>query len=270
MIVVLAFAMGMSAGVCHTAPSRLDSTEKGEGIGLTPVSVRLTCTATELLLSAKTTIYPFHTLTENLRELAAWLQAQGVTDVAMESTGVYCPHGFPWEKPVYNLLDGRFEILGVNAEHVKALKGRKTDVQDAEWLADLLRHGLLKGSFIPSAHLPELRDLTRYRTELGDDRKSKINRLHKVVEDANLKLSRVATDLMGVSAQAIVAELVKGNTDATLLAELAKGRLREKQEQLQKALVGNLQAHHRFMLAQLLSHIEFLDDAIAKLDDQIA
>jgi transposase len=230
----------------------------------------LTCTATELLLSAKTTIFPFHTLTENLRELAAWLQAQGVTDVAMESTGVYCPHGFPWEKPVYNLLDGRFEILGVNAEHVKALKGSKTDVQDAEWLADLFRHGLLNGSFIPSAHLPELRDLTRYRTKLGDDRKSEINRLHKVLEDANLKLSRVATDLMGVSAQAIVAELVKGNTDAALLAELAKGRLREKQEQLQEALVGNLQAHHRFMLAQLLSHIEFLDDAIAKLDDQIA
>lgn len=205
----------------------------------------------------------FDTLTENLRELAAWLQAKQVTCVAMESTGVY------W-KPVYNLLDGHFEILVVNAEHVKALKGHKTDVHDAEWLADLLRHGLLKGSFIPSPQLRELRDLTRYRTKLGDDRKSEINRLHKVLEDANLKLSSVVTDLMGVSAQAILAELVKGNTDVVLLADLAKGRLREKQAQLEKALVGTLKPHHRFMLAQHLSHIEFLDEAIMKLDEQIA
>ena len=158
----------------------------------------------------------------------------------------------------------------MNAEHVKALKGRKTDVQDAEWLADLLRHGLLKGSFIPPAQLRELRDLTRYRTKLGDDRHSEINRLHKVLEDANIKLGSVASDLMGVSAQAILAELVKGNTDAALLAELAKGRLREKQDKLQKALQGNLKPHHRFMLTQHLSHIEFLDEAIAKLDAQIA
>ncbi|RIK52727.1 IS110 family transposase [candidate division KSB1 bacterium] len=205
----------------------------------------------------------FATLTENLTELGAWLQAKQVTHVAMESTGVY------W-KPVYNLLAGAFEILVVNAEHVKTLKGRKTDIQDAEWIADLLRHGLLKGSFIPSVELRALRDLTRYRTKLGDDRKSEINRLHKVLEDANLKLSSVATDLMGVSAQAILAELVQGNTNATLLAELAKGRLREKQAQLEKALVGNLKPHHRFMLAQHLSHIEFLDEAITRLDKQIA
>ncbi len=205
----------------------------------------------------------FDTLTENLQNLAEWLRSQQVTAVVMESTGVY------W-KPVYNLLDGQFQILVVNAEHVKALSGHKTDVQDAEWLADLLRHGLLKGSFIPSAQLRELRDLTRYRTKLGDDRKSEINRLHKVLEDANLKLSSVATDLMGVSAQAILAELVKGNTDAALLADLAKGRLREKQDRLQKALQGNLRPHHRFMLAQHLSHIEFLDEAIAKVDTQIA
>lgn len=205
----------------------------------------------------------FETLTENLQELAEWLRAQQVTHVAMESTGVY------W-KPVYNLLDGRFEILVVNAEHVKALHGRKTDVQDAAWLADLLRHGLLQGSFIPSAQLRELRDLTRYRTKLGDDRHSEINRLHKVLEDANIKLGSVASDLMGVSAQAILAELVKGNRDAALLADLAKGRLRTKQDQLQKALQGNLKPHHRFRLAQHLSHIEFLDEAIAKLDEQIA
>lgn len=205
----------------------------------------------------------FETMTENLSELVTWLRSHAVTHVAMESTGVY------W-KPVYNLLDGHFEILVVNAEHVKTLKGRKTDVQDAEWLADLLRHGLLKGSFIPSAQLRDLRDLTRYRTKLGDDRKSEINRLHKVLEDANLKLTSVVTDVMGVSAQAILAELLQGNTDAALLAELAKGRLREKQAKLQKALQGNLKPHHRFMLAQHLSHIEFLDEAITKLDQQIA
>jgi transposase len=205
----------------------------------------------------------FETLTENLQALAEWLETHQVSHVAMESTGVY------W-KPIYNLLDGRFHILVVNAEHIKALQGHKTDVQDAEWLADLLQHGLLKGSFIPSAQLRELRDLTRYRTKLGDDRHSEINRLHKVLEDANIKLSSVATDLMGASARAMLAELVKGNTDAALLADLAKGRLREKQDKLQKALQGTVKPHHQFMLAQHLSHIEFLDEAIEKLDAQIA
>jgi transposase len=182
--------------------------------------------------------------------------------VAMESSGVY------W-KPVYNLLDGRFEVLVVNAEHVKALSGRKTDVADAEWIADLLRHGLLKGSFIPSALLRELRDLTRYRTKLGDERKSEVNRLQKVLEDANLKLASVASDVMGASGRAILNELVAGHTDPALLAELAKGRLREKQDLLEKALRGTLKDHHRFMLAQHLSHIDFLDEAIERLDAQI-
>jgi transposase len=180
----------------------------------------------------------------------------------MESTGVY------W-KPVYNLLDGRFEVLVVNAEHVKALKGRKTDVADAEWIADLLRHGLLKGSFIPSALLRELRDLTRYRTKLSDERKSEVNRLQKVLEDANIKLASVASDVMGVSGRAILNALVQGDTDPALLAELAKGRLREKQDLLEKALRGTLKSHHRFMLAQHLSHIDFLDEAIERLDAQI-
>jgi transposase len=205
----------------------------------------------------------FDTLTENLEALAGWLQGLGVTHVAMESTGIY------W-KPVYNLLDGRFAILVVNAEHIKALAGRKTDVQDAERIADLLRHGLLKGSFIPSAELRALRDLTRYRTKLGDERVSEINRVQKVLEDANIKLASVASDVMGVSGRAILAELVQGQTDAATLAELAKGRLREKQDLLQKALSGRVQAHHRFMLAQHLSHIDFLDEAIARLDQQIA
>jgi transposase len=204
----------------------------------------------------------FATMSEDLEALAGWLGGLGVTHIAMESTGVY------W-KPVYNLLDGRFSILVVNAEHIKALAGRKTDVQDAEWIADLLRHGMLKGSFIPSQVMRELRDLTRYRTKLGDERKSEVNRVQKVLEDANIKLASVASDVMGVSGRAMLDQIVQGQSDPALLAELAKGRLRDKQALLLKALSGRVRAHHRFMLAQHLSHIDFLDEAIAQLDEQI-
>jgi transposase len=205
----------------------------------------------------------FGTMTGDLNALAQWLKEQGVTHVAMESTGVY------W-KPVYNLLEGQFEILVVNPDHVKKIRGHKTDVSDAEWLADLLRHGLLKGSFIPSAQQRALRDLTRYRTTLTDERSREVNRVQKVLEDANLKLSSVATDVMGVSGRAILNELLAGNTDPHLLAELAKGRLREKRDLLEQALAGTLKAHHRFLLIQHLCHIDFLDEQIVKLDDEIA
>ena len=206
----------------------------------------------------------FGTMTENLAALADWLGELGITHVAMESTGVY------W-KPVYNLLDGRFAILVVNAERIKALAGRKTDVQDAEWLADLLRHGLLKGSFIPSEVLREFRDLTRYRTKLGDERKSEVNRVQKVLEDANIKLASVASDVMGVSGRAMLNELVQGQTDAATLAELAKGRLTARSRSCSsRPSAGRVRSHHRFMLAQHLAHIDFLDEAIAELDRQIA
>jgi transposase len=205
----------------------------------------------------------FATMSEDLEALASWLAGLDVTHLAMESTGVY------W-KPVFNLLDGRFQILVVNAEHIKALSGRKTDVQDAEHIADLLRHGLLRGSFIPPQVLRELRDLTRYRTKLGNDRTSEVNRVQKVLEDANIKLASVATDVMGVSGRAMLEQIVQGQTDPAVLAELAKGRLREKQDLLLKALSGRVRSHHRFMLAQHLSHIDFLDEAIAQLDQQIA
>lgn len=173
-------------------------------------------------------------------------------------------------KPVFNLLElaGQFEVLVVNAEHIKKLAGRKTDVQGAEWIAELLRHGLLKGSFIPSAVICELRDLTRYRTRLTDERKSEVNWLQKVLEDANIKLASVVSEVLG-SGCAILAELVGGNTDAAAMAELAKGRLRDKHALLEQALHGTLRAHHRFMLAQHLSHIDFLDEAIEKLDAEI-
>ena len=204
----------------------------------------------------------FGTMSEELGELAAWLKAYQVTTVALESTGVY------W-KGLFNLLEGQFEILVVNPEHIKKLKGRKTDVADAEWIADLLRHGLLRGSFIPSALLRELRDLTRYRTRLGDERKSEVNRLQKVLEDANIKIASVMSDVTGVSGKAILAHLVAGQTDPALLAELAKGQLRKKQEALEKALAGTVKDHHRFMLVQHLSHIDYLDEAIERLDQEI-
>jgi transposase len=207
-------------------------------------------------------IHTFRTLTEELHRLMAWLQTKGVTHVAMESTGVY------W-KPIFNILEGRFEILVVNAEQIKKLSGRKTDVSDAEWIADLLRHGLLRGSFIPSAQQRAWRDLTRYRTRLVDERTREVNRLHKVLEDANIKLSSVATDIMGASGRMILQQLLAGETDPVTLAELAKGRLREKRALLIQALQGKLTSHHRFLLAEHLSHIDYLDEAIERLDAEI-
>lgn len=153
---------------------------------------------------------------------------------------------------------------------MKALKGKKTDVADAEWIADLFRHGLLKGSFIPDTLQRQLRDLTRYRTTLTDDRTRQVNRVQKVLEDTNIKLSSVATDIMGVSSRAILAQILDGNTDAAAMAELAKGRLRSKKDLLEKALTGRVNDHHRYMLTHLLSHIDYLDDALQSLDEQIA
>lgn len=205
----------------------------------------------------------FSTMTGDLQALGRWLSAQGCTHVVMESTGVY------W-KPVYNLLEGDFAILVVNPSSIKKLRGPKTDVADAEWLADLLRHGLVQGSYIPSAEQRALRDLTRYRTQLLDDRTREVNRVQKVLEDANLKLACVASDIMGASGRAILTELLAGESDPAVLADLAKGRLRNKQEALTQALTGVLQPHHRFLLVQHLSHIDQLDEQIAQLDVEIA
>jgi transposase len=205
----------------------------------------------------------FRTMTGDLQALGRWLTEKGCTHIVMESTGVY------W-KPVYNLLEGAFALLVVNPTSIKKLRGSKTDVADAEWLADLLRHGLVQGSYIPSAEQRALRDLTRYRTQLLDERTREVNRVQKVLEDANLKLASVATDMMGVSGRAILAELLHGEGDPAVLAELAKGRLRNKREALTQALTGVVQAHHRFLLVQHLSHIDYLDEQIAQLDAEIA
>jgi transposase len=208
-------------------------------------------------------IRTFSTMSADLLALADWLTAHGCTHVALESTGVY------W-KPIYNLLEGLFELLVVNAQHLKTVPGRKTDVRDAEWIADLLRHGLLKGSFIPATPQRELRDLTRHRTTQVQERARAVNRLQKVLEDANLKLAAVATDIMGVSARAMLEAMLEGETDPAVLADLAQGKLRAKVPQLEQALAGHVKPHHRFLLAELLAHIDYLDEAIARVGDEIA
>ena len=193
----------------------------------------------------------FGTMTGDLLALADWLRAGGVTHVAMESTGVY------W-KPVFNILEGEFEVLLVNAQHLKHVPGRKTDVKDAEWIAQLLQHGLLTPSYIPPAPQRALRDLVRYRTKLIQDRASEINRLHKVLEDANLKLGTVISDVVGVSGRAMLAALIAGKDDPEALAQLARGRMRSKIQTLARALTGRVQDHHRLMLRLHLEHIDEL------------
>lgn len=204
----------------------------------------------------------FATMTEDLLKLSDWLAAHGVTHVAMESTGVY------W-KPIFNVLEGNFEVVLVNAQHIKAVPGRKTDVKDCQWLADLLRHGLLKASFIPPEPIRELRDLTRYRKSLVQERAREVNRLQKVLEGANIKLRCVASDVLGVSGRAMLEELVQGNTNVAAMAELAKGKLREKRPQLEQALSGRLKAHHRFLIAEILSHIDYIEATIERLGVEI-
>ncbi len=206
----------------------------------------------------------FGTMTDELLALADWLLAEGVTPVAMESTGVY------W-KPVHNLLEGTgLELLVVNAQHIKAVPGRKTDVRDAEWIAELLQHGLLKASFIPDRAQRELRELVRYRTQIVRERGRCMQRLQKVLEGANIKLGSVTSVVTGVSGRAMLAALARGETDATALAELAKGRLRPKRAQLARALSGLIGPHQRMLLAHQLHHLEFLDEQIAALDTEVA
>lgn len=205
----------------------------------------------------------FGTMTDDLLGLADWLAEQGVTHVAMESTGVY------W-KPLWNLLEDQFTLLLVNAQHIKAVPGRKTDVRDCEWLADLLRHGLLPASFVPDRPQRELRELTRYRTSLLRERAAEVNRLQKTLEGANIKLGSVASDVLGASGRAMLAALVAGETEAGRLADLAQRQLREKRPQLERALTGRMGPHQRFLLAQQLAHIEFLEARVEAVSAEIA
>lgn len=205
----------------------------------------------------------FGTMTRDLLALADWLQQEGATHVAMESTGVY------W-KPVFHLLEGHFtEILLVNAQHIKHVPGRKTDVKDCEWIAQLLQCGLLRGSFVPPPEIRRLRDLTRQRSQLTADRARVANRIQKVLEDANIKLASVATDILGVSGRSMLEAIIAGQSDPELLAELAKRRLRAKLPQLRQALLGKVTDHHRFLLRTLLKQADQLEEMIVDYSQRI-
>lgn len=205
----------------------------------------------------------FGTFTRDLLEMVDWIKQNGCTHVAMESTGSY------W-KPIYNLLEAEdFEILVVNAHHIKAVPGRKSDIKDAEWIADLLRHGLLQGSFIPKREHRELRDLLRYRRSLINERSREINRIEKTLEGCNIKLSSVVSDVSGKSALEIIQSIIKGERNPEILADLAKGRLKKKREELIPALQGFIGKHQIMMLKAQLEHIRFLDRMIAELDEEI-
>jgi transposase len=208
-------------------------------------------------------IRSFGTMTADLLALSDWLTEGGVTHVSLESTGVY------W-KPIWNLLEGSFTLLLVNAQHIKQVPGHKSDVKDSEWLADLLRHGLLKPSFVPARPQRELRELTRYRTSLIGERAAEVNRLQKTLEGANIKLAAVASDVLGVSGRQILAALVAGQTEAGTLAQLAKGRLREKLPQLERALQGQFGAHQQFLVARQLAHLDDLEGLIEEVSTEIA
>ena len=204
----------------------------------------------------------FSTMTNDLLKLKEWLLECKATHVAMESTGIF------W-KPVYNVLEDAFTVLLVNPQHIKALPGRKTDVQDAEWIADLLRHGLVKGSFVPDREQRELRELTRCRRSLLQERNRVINRIQKVLEGGNIKLSSVATDIVGVSGRAILEAMVNGVEDPKALADMAKGLLRKKKTSLEEALKGVMGEHQKMILAAHLRHLDFLDREIARMDDEV-
>jgi transposase len=208
-------------------------------------------------------IRTFGTVTDEILALGDWLAEAGCTHVLMESTGVY------W-KPIFNLLEDRFILQLANAQHVKQVPGRKTDVKDAEWLAAILRFGLVRPSYVPGRPQRELRELTRFRTSLVAERATATNRLYKVLEGANVKLGSVASDVLGVSGRAMLQALVDGETDPEVLAELAVGSLRNKLPQLQKALKGRMKPHQRFLLKENLAHIAELEASIERLSTELA
>lgn len=204
----------------------------------------------------------WETMTQDILMMADWMAAQGVTHVAMESTGVY------W-KPIYNILESRFTVLLVNARHLKQVPGRKSDIRDCQWIAQLLQHGLLKGSFIPPLPQRELRDLTRHRTQLVEEKTRTSNRIEKLLEDANIKLGSVASEVLGVSGRAMIQALIEGEKDPGQMADLAQRQLRGKIPDLKKALEGHLTEHHRFLLRLLWKQLAQQEALIAELEAKI-
>jgi len=236
--------------------------ERGAGLDIHKASVTACVRVPGLTGERRQEVQTFGTTAAALLALRDWLSAHGVTHVAMESTGVY------W-KPVYYVLEEGFTCLLVNPTHVSKVPGRKTDVRDCEWLAQLLEHGLLRGSFVPPVAIRELRDLTRYRAVLVQDRTREANRLHKVLTDAGIQLASVATNVLGKSGRAMLAALVAGTTDAEVLANLAQGKLRRKLPALREALVGRFRKHHALLVSQLLGHLDYLDEALETLTADI-
>jgi len=212
--------------------------------------------------TVQSTLRRFGTMTADLLELRQWLREQQVTHAAMESTGVY------WQ-PVFNLLEGHLEVWVVNAQHIKKVPGRKTDMKDAEWIAQLMQCGLLKPSFVPEREQRELRDLTRQQSKLVQQRNAVDNRIQKVLETANIKLGSVASDVLGVSGRRMIEALIAGEKDTSVLADLAQKKLREKIPQLQRALEGEVSEHHRFLLRQLLDQYDFLEKEIARVSERV-
>lgn len=202
------------------------------------------------------------TMTEDLERLRDWLKAEGVTHIAMESTGIY------W-RPVFNILEDDFEIILANARHIKNVPGRKTDVKDSEWICKLLRSGLISGSFIPPRHIRQFRDLTRYRGKLNNNIASEKNRVQKYLEDANIKLSSVATDVFGVSGRLMLKELLCGNTNGEELSKLARGKLKKKEGELKKSFNCKITDHHRMLIEISMKHIEYMEGRVKELDLRI-
>lgn len=210
-----------------------------------------------------TEVKSFLTTTRELMELSDWLSAEGATHIAMEATGVY------W-KPVWHILaDGEFELVLANAAHVKNVPGRKTDVKDAVWLADLMAHGLIRGSFVPDAPTQQMRDLLRTRKQFVRERSSHIQRIQKALEDANIKLDSVVSDVLGLSGRRMIEALIAGETDPLKLAVLAHRRIQASAAELEAALRGRVTAHHRFLLQLHLDHVDALDAAIARIDREV-
>jgi transposase len=215
-----------------------------------------------LLKQGKKEIRTFSTMTADLLQLLDWLSSAECTHVAMESTGVY------W-KPVFNILEGHLSVLLVNARHIKAVPGRKTDVRDCEWLADLLRHGLVKASFIPPLEIREIRELTRYRQAVVKEHTAVANRIQKVLESGNIKLGQVASDVLGLSGRLMLRALAAGEQNAERLAELAQGRLKSKKDELRQALAGQLTVVQRWVLSELLVRWEELEAALTRVEARI-
>lgn len=211
---------------------------------------------------AREEVQTFGTMTADLLAMRDWLQAHGVTHVAMESTGVL------W-KPVYYTLEEDFTVLLVNAAHMRNVPGRKTDVMDCAWIAQLLQHGLLKPSFVPPKPIRDLRDLTRHRKVLTQARVAEVQRLHKLLQDAGIKLSSVATNILGASGRAMIGALLKGTTDPEALSNLAKGRLRAKMDALGRALLGRFRKHHAFLAGEILAHIDYLEESMERITQEL-